>query len=116
MAVQWACTKCIVVNITAEKTFYAAPNLHCAMRIPFVRYTLYKVYPFSRISLVSEYGNLQTSMALSLSYFSVLSQCTVRHDLWRITRLVNKGGVELKDKYTLKCVQTERKKRENHLL
>ena len=86
------------------------------LSILFDSYTLYKIYPFSGISLVSEYGNLQTSMALSLSYFSVLCQCTVRHDLWSITRLVNKGGVELKDPYTLKCVQTEKKKRENHLL
>ena len=109
MAVQWACTKCIVVNITAEKTFYAAPNLHCAMRIPFVRYTLYKVYPFSRISLVSEYGNLQTSMALSLSYFSILCQCTENKEAGQ------QGGVGLNDQHPLKYVQTEREKRENHL-
>jgi len=91
------------------------PNFHCSMNIHSVGYSLFKITPLSRTFYVSQYGNLQSSMTRSLSYFSVLWQCTVRRNVWRIRRLVNKGGVGLNNKHALKNVQTEREKRENYL-
>lgn len=73
------------------------PNFHYAMSILFVRYFLCKIYPFNRVNHVFEYGNLQTSMIVSLSYFCVLCHCAVWRDLWRTKRLVNNGGMGLND-------------------
>lgn len=56
------------------KTFYTAPQLPLFYEHSFS----FKVIPFSRTSHVSQYANMQSSMARSLSYFSILQEFTVK--------------------------------------